>query len=367
MAIYNLGNLSSSVVSYDDFSVTPFESTDTFQFDIVGNRNISLFLHDISAGDDADLYLYQDTNNNGILDFNDLLVAQSTRAGNSSDVIDYSATTGTYFAVVSRFAAGSNGSVLYDLDLSATYEAGLLSAIPLSYTNYSLTATDPTDVFELRVNGTRTVDLLLSNISAGDDADLRLYQDVNGNGIFDASDRAAGLVASSLNSGAQNDAISYLATSGTYFAEVSRFAGGSTGSVSYDLTLAATPLGQPSNVLIPEVQVGSLSGDRLLNGQVSSTDTVDTYAFSLGFNEGVNILLYGVEWGADVDIRLIRDANNNGIVDASEVVGISQNSGNAPDMIAGVDLSGNYLLQVYQSSGSSNYSVMLDHYATPFA
>ncbi|NEN97493.1 MAG: peptidase, partial [Moorea sp. SIO3I7] len=49
----------------------------------------------------------------------------------------------------------------------------------------SLTVFDPTDVFRFRLNGTKDIGIALTNISAGDDADLRLFRDSNNNGVFE--------------------------------------------------------------------------------------------------------------------------------------------------------------------------------------
>ena len=358
---YDIGALGASVVSRNNFNLSPADPTDVFEFAISGSRQIALNLHGISAGDDADLYLYRDSNSNGVFDSGDAQVASSTIGSNFNDVIDYSATTGTYFAQVRRFGPGSTGPVRYDLDLSTNYDVGTLSSTPTSRNNFHLSATDPTDVFEFDLTGTRTINLSLTGITAGDDADLRLYRD-NGNGVFDAGDT---LVQSSLNGGNNDDIINYRGTAGTYFAEVSRFAPGSTGSVNYDLNMSAT-FGRASNLLAGEVVVGDITAFTPNQfGSVSSSDTTDTYAFSLGLFEGVNIELRGLT--SDADLRLIRDANGNGVVDAGDVITSSTGAGSSNEQINNINLSGDYFVQVYQYSGSTNYTLDFDHFTTPFA
>ena len=235
MSTYDLGTLRSDVVSRNAYSVTSSDPTDIFEFDIFGRRNIGLSLHNISTGDDADLYLYADTNGNSELDASDSLVASARNASNTNDVVDYSATAGTYFAQVSRYSS-SRGRVSYSLDLAATYDVGRLDNSTISRNFYRLSASDPTDVFEFNLAASQQVTLNLHNISAGDDADLALYRDSNGNGVLDADDRS---VATARNAGNADDEISYSAAAGTYFAEVSRYSNGSSGSVSYDLDLSA--------------------------------------------------------------------------------------------------------------------------------
>ncbi len=358
MATYSLGTLSSTPVSRNNYSVTTFDSTDVFAFQVVGSRRIGLFLHDLSA--DADIRLYRDVNNNGFLDSSDTLLASSTRGGTSNDVIDFGVSSGRYLAQVSRFSNVS--SISYDLDLSAVYDVGTVSTNIVSRNRYSLTTSDPTDTFEFRLSSTRNINLSLHNISLGDDADLRLYRDSNVNGIFDASDA---LLTSASAGSNRDDIINYNATAGTYFAQVVRYAPGSNGNVSYDLDISTTPSRTASNLLAKEVIVGNLTGDRILSGGVGSTDTTDTYYFSLSTYRGVNIRLDRLS--ADADIRLIRDGNNNGVVDAGEVLRSSSRGGTNADTINGYDLSGNYFLQVYQYSGNTSYRVTFDQYATSYA
>lgn len=240
----------------------------------------------------------------------------------------------------------------------ANYDLGTLSSTPTSRNRYSVTPSDSTDVFEFDIYGNQNINLNLHNISPGGDADLRLYQDSNGNGRLDSGDR---LVRSSIRSGNADDFINVRASTGTYFAQVSRYSGSSS-SVRYDLDLSSA---SPSNLLQKGVEVGNLSRDRTYQGSVGNSDTSDIYAFSLGLYEGTNIRLSGLS--SDADVRVIRDANNNQIVDPGEVVGSSTRGGTLSELISGLDRSGNYFLQVYQYSGNTNYRVTFDHYTTSYA
>lgn len=222
---------------------------------------------------------------------------------------------------------------------------------------HNLNATEPTDVFQFNLATPGNINLALKNISAGDDADLRLFRDTNGNGVFDASDRAAGPVASSTRGGNADDSINRISQSaGTYFAEVSRFAPGSSGDVSYDLLLSAS---SPSNLLPKEVSVGNLSGTtRNFSDRVDNTDTADTYHFSLSRAGRFSASLSGLS--ADADVRLIRDTNGNGIVDAGEVIASSTRGGNNSELLnASLSAGSNYFLEVYQFSGNTNYNLSM--------
>lgn len=359
-ATYDVGRLGTRTISRNRYSVTPSDSTDVFEFDATRSSNVNVSLNNISRGDNVDLRVFRDSNNNGVFDADDRLVASSRNGGNRDEVVNFFASRGTYFAQASR-SFPSRGSALYDIDISQytpSFDVGILRDRPTQRNNFTVSRTDREDVFEFDLLGTRTINLNLHDISRGDDVDLRLYRD-NGNGVFDSGDR---LLARSSRGGNRDDSINYRAGRGTYFAEVRHFRG--TGLARYDLDMSAT-FSRASNLLSEEVQVGNLSRDRLLRGGVNDRDTTDTYAFSLGLFEGTNIRLSGLR--SDADIRVIRDRNNNGIVDAGEVVGSSTRGGTLSDSINGLNQSGNYFLQVYQFRGNTNYQVRFDHYTTPFA
>ncbi|MEH2178650.1 pre-peptidase C-terminal domain-containing protein [Nostoc sp.] len=242
----------------------------------------------------------------------------------------------------------------------ALSDLGILGSTPVVKNNSSLTTTDPTDVFEFKITDASNINLSLTNISAGDDADIALFRDANNNGVLDSFDRNVGLFsARALN---QDDAINFKTSSGTFFAEVSRFAS-SSGDVSYDLALSATkpsgtiPVSDSSSNLLPkEFIIDNLLavGNVTRTGNVSNTNTTDVYSFSLARLERVDIRLDGLS--SDADIRVIRDSNNNRIVDAGEVIASSSRGGITPEQLV-VDGRGDYFLQVTEFTGSTNYNV----------
>lgn len=242
------------------------------------------------------------------------------------------------------------------------YSVGTLTETALTRSNYLTNETDSRDVYQFSTTSTSDINLSLSRISSGDDADLRLYRD-NGNGYFDSGDQ---WITSSSASGNRDDAINARGDAGTYFAEVVRYSPGSTGTVNYNLALSATSPYSPSNLLPKEIDLGDLSSDTTRSGYISNYNTTDVYSFSLDFYEGTNISLTGLS--ADADIRLYQDNNNNGIVDTNELVRSSTSGGSSSEYISGIDLSGNYFLMVSQfGSSSTSYNLNFDHYTTTFA
>ncbi|MEH2210967.1 PPC domain-containing protein [Nostoc sp.] len=250
----------------------------------------------------------------------------------------------------------------------ALFDLGTLGSTPVVKNNFDLTTSDTTDVFQFKTIGGKNINLSLTDISAGDDADIRLFKDANNNGVLDDFDRKVGLVS---NHGSnQDEAINFKTSSGTFFAEVSRFAPGSSGNVSYDLALSATapagtfPISASSSNLLPkEFVLGHLSGNVTRTGNISNTNATDVYSFSLGFREGVDIRLDGLS--TDADIRVIRDSNNNRIVDAGEVIGSSTNAGITSELISNINTPGDYFLQVTEFTGATNYNVAFNQFSVP--
>lgn len=245
---------------------------------------------------------------------------------------------------------------------------GTLGSTPVVKNNSDLTTSDPTDVFQFQITSGKNINLSMTDISAGDDADIRLFRDANNNGVLDSFDRNVGLASTRASN--QDEAINFKTSSGTFFAEVSRFAPGSSGDVSYNLALSATepsgtlPISASSSNLLPkEFVLGDLSGNVTRTGNVNNQNTTDVYSFSLEVLERVDIRLDGLS--SDADIRVIRDSNNNRIVDAGEVIASSTNAGITSELISNIDVSGNYFLQVTEAKGATNYNVAFSEFSIP--
>jgi hypothetical protein len=260
--------------------------------------------------------------------------------------------------------------------VTSNYSIGNLTSTPSSQSTY-LSDCYTDDVYSFNISNTSSINLNLHNISAGDNADLFLYADSNGNGMFDEYDQQ--LQYSNLG-GNSDDSINYLASAGTYFAQVVRDAPVSEGSLDYQLDLSATPDSpypadtEPPNLLPTEVMVGdnsfgTLFEDKTFYGSVGDTNTADTYFFHLlrpsGFSFGsdtASITLSGLS--SDADIRLIQDINENRIVDPGEVIASSTNGSTTDEFIANIG-AGNYYLQIYQYSGNTNYTLNFDYTYVP--
>jgi len=100
---------------------------------------------------------------------------------------------------------------------------------------------------------------------------------------------------------------------------------------------------------------------------VGSSDTRDTFSFSLANSGNINLALTGMS--SDADVRLFRDFNGNGIVDAGDTqIGSSTRGGNSDDTInIANQAAGNYVVQVDQLSGDTKYDLRVSTTAFPSA
>jgi hypothetical protein len=237
----------------------------------------------------------------------------------------------------------------------STIQLGAIGSTP-TFTNEFLFSGE-SDVFVMDVAGSTThINLgLRSGITSGKTR-LRLTEDTNRNGVFDSADRTIGSIG-----GASNDAMvhSRATGAGRYFATVTNSDGL---AFSYNLRATAS---KPSNIFDPTPfeNLGSITFDRELTRSVSNGQATSTFAFSLNSTSGVNISLTNSD--GDVDMRLIRDFNGNGVVDNGEEIARSALGGTATDRINNVTGAGSYILQAYQfAPGFLRYRLNLDHFTT---
>ena len=118
--------------------------------------------------------------------------------------------------------------------------------------------------------------------------------------------------------------------------------------------------GSPSSTLAAEEDFGySLSGDAAAveTGYISNDNTSDTYAVSVVDGEVIDITLSGLS--SNADLRAIQDSNDNNVVDPNEVYRTSTNLGASSENIS-LDQEGDYFVEVYQFSGSTDYTLQFD-------
>jgi hypothetical protein len=117
-AARNLGTLSGSK-SFDDWASGPFggaisDTEDVYKFSLSSTKSFSAKLIGAQDGQDLDLLLYRDKNNDGVLSASEV-VASSRKLDSPNEQITKSLSAGTYFLRV----AGINGETNYHLTFKA--------------------------------------------------------------------------------------------------------------------------------------------------------------------------------------------------------------------------------------------------------
>ncbi len=175
------------------------------------------------------------------------------------------------------------------------------------------------------------------------DADLYLYNSAG-----------TEITRSALDGYTQDESINVAnLAAGTYYIQAEQWSG----NTGFTLNLSTNSV---SNLLPSEVELGNVgAGTILQTGSINNSNTSDVYHFStLASSSNFNLSLYGLS--ADADVRVIRDANHNGIVDAGEEIARSENFGSLSETINLQGLgTGDYFVQVYQYSGNTNYTLTL--------
>lgn len=226
--------------------------------------------------------------------------------------------------------------------------------------------TTGTDTFRFRT-GTVPENVF---VSAGYDSTttrpfaLSLFRDTNGTKVLDSGDIAVRTIDDTPDTGDSFETMGGVRlTQDTYFARIRYF---TPNNFDYLLTVRRENTGSASPLATPEIPLGTIAQDLRKTDRVNDKDTADNFAFTLDGNSVLNI---GVkELGnqkSDVNIRVVQDLNGNGAVDKNEVVvkGTSTLKGNL-DTITGLKETGDYILQVCQSSGDTRFSVNFDHSAS---
>jgi hypothetical protein len=196
-------------------------------------------------------------------------------------------------------------------------------------------SSDTSDLYSFSLASTQDVNQALTGLSS--DADVRLYQDANNNGVIDSGDP---LIGSSTYGSNHDEAINAGSqAAGNYLVQVYQYSG----DTKYDLRLSATNDYAPSNILPAEVEVGNLSGTRNFSDWVGTTDTADVYHLIVNSTGTFTLNMTGLS--SDADVRLIRDTNSNSAVEPGEVIGISQAGGSSNESITASLTAGTTLLR----------------------
>ncbi|GET36092.1 pre-peptidase C-terminal domain-containing protein [Microseira wollei] len=219
---------------------------------------------------------------------------------------------------------------------------------------------DPTDVYRFTLGSASNVNFTLSGLSA--DADLVLIQDVDDDGVLgeDLHIQEAEIIGLSELEGTASETIDTLLQAGTYFIQVEQYEG----DTNYNLGLNITPFAPPTDTApntIPTARNLGLIGGTVpaISEYVGSADTIDYFKFTLNTQSDLELELSDLT--GDADVRLIRDANNNGVVEDEEEIDFSDAIGDDDEYIFAPDLAaGDYFIEVEQFDGEVTYDLLLN-------
>lgn len=237
--------------------------------------------------------------------------------------------------------------------MAAEFSLGTLSDTPIVITNF-VGDLDPQDTFSFNLpNSGVNINVVVTGLSANTDVDVKVFKDLNSNGIVDGIDTEVG---TSSRRGTFDEAINIANQgAGPYVAQVDPFSNNTSG---YNLRLSTTGFGSPSNLLSSDVLVGVLTSSRNFKDSLRNNDTSDIYNFIVNTAGSFTFTLDPVE-SVDPDLRLIQDINSNSVVDPGEVITTSSVSSGSNDVITNfLNPGDNYFIQVYQFFGDPiNYSL----------
>jgi hypothetical protein len=284
----DLGSLSDDATRLSGW-VGATDTIDFYRFQLNGyHLNVNL----IGLGADADLRVIRDVNNNGIIDYGEIL-ASSSRDGTYDETINLSGlVSGDYFVEVVRFS----GDTSYALQVSNSYTNDLLG-VETDLGDLSgaqvfsghIDNDNTSDVYKFTASTVYNVNISLTGLSA--DADVRLIQDTNSNGIVDSDD----VVAYSSRGWTDAEKITSAIPGWNYFVQVNQW----NGSSDYHLGISS----------------GDWFSNTLGNDEIMGEARYDYY------NNG------GID--RNEMIGLLRSAENYGIIDSSELIDLRNIVANA--------------------------------------
>jgi hypothetical protein len=362
-----------------------------YRFTLEIPSEFTLELGGLSA--DADVVLFQDLNENGEIDLEEI-IDLSANDGTTPEVIQRGLPTGTYWVGIERFEGNTNYTLLMstvprpdvppdNVGNTLSQAFNLTEALPGPLSNQGqisinqvleragfdqiqvLGDFNPRDIYSFSIVAPTRFRLNLDELSA--DADVAIAVDRNEDRVISDDE----IILSSENEGTQPEeiVIPKLSAGDNYYMIVESFEGETT----YNLTVETTPFEFP---ISQALEVGTLNPTpQTLTGALAETNLANTYRFNLTNPRDIQINLEGLS--ASTEVYLIQDVNNNGIVEGGEIL----TSAPGPEKIVGALIetgdyisdaetlswlglpAGTYVVSVTQFAGETDYSLSLS--ATP--
>jgi hypothetical protein len=366
----NLGDLTGSSRQMYDMVGGPFglptyeDATDLYKFTLTQTAPLNVQLQ-IGQGltpptFDADLKLARDTNGDGFIQSNEVF-AQSALSG--TDRLSTILNPGTYYAVVDQHGAYTS----YQLDLNSDFDgvlgvqqayndlsrarnAGTLAGEKVMRDGFGVFDTADYTKFTMGVGGTFTA-IATKEFKRYGEVYLSVVRDINANGRFDPGETIAN--GTNVNGVAR---VTANLPAGTYYV----YAGSNGQQTGYALRLISDYAG---GTLALARNVGPLTSTaKVFNDYIEQSgpgaDNSDVYRFTIASTKNVFATTTGSP-GKNAVLQLIRDANNNGVLDAGEVLAASDNPNSANESITRSLTAGTYFVRMAGVAGATNYALSL--------
>ncbi|CAD5923915.1 hypothetical protein NO976_00877 [Planktothrix agardhii] len=216
---------------------------------------------------------------------------------------------------------------------------------------------NPNDFYRFNLQNNSDFSLGLGGVSSKTTVDL--IKDFNNNNQINSVD---GDVLNSVDVYSGGAEINRALEAGTYYIQVSNDLG-----TNYDLRLEAaskpaTTPSNPGNTLNTALDLGSLISSKSFTDFVGKSDPVDIYRFTLNRNSDVELIVGRTSVRERVDLKLIKDYNNNGQINSvdGDILDSDYTSpGGFNAQITQALEAGTYYIQV-SSEESTNYDLRVN-------
>ena len=359
-AARNIGSVTDN--SFQDFigqftSPSLNDPFDTYKFkmDAAGTFDAKFTLDSTDESTfKAHMALIHDVNGDNAIEPGDT-IAQTSPGSNGH--IQTRLAAGTY---ILRLSADLNFSN-YHLHLNADYAGSsadtvrdLGSVDKLKSVNDFISA--PSDIFDdykFTVSGSRP---LFAAVSApGAVVTLELFNDANNDGVAEPNEAVIG------TQGGSFETLLRPITQGHYILRVHGFIG----SAVYSMSIETRPDGA-GNTLGSAKNLGAVNGLKQVDDYVAEADPIDFYKFTATASGTIGASI-STEFGGNVDLALIRDANNNGKVDKNEVLAAASMTQTGAKEFTKSISAGNYFLRVTSNDTQTSVSKYFLDFQTDYA
>jgi len=368
----DLGVLAGTAIVSEFVGTT--DPSDIYKFTISDVGNLQARVNSFSAGSRVELI--RDLNTNGLIDAGEVIASNVDSFAPFQPSIATDLPQGTYYVRVSP--SNPSNSTQYELTLVNTPFGGspppdpgniLATARNLGAVAGTVTAReyvgvlDSLDAYRFTLNDLSNIQVSVQATSTN--TQIQLVRDINGNGLVDNGE----VIVSETNFSSTNlSRFTQDLPAGTYFITVaSRNASAST---LYELNLVATPFGgdgqpDPGNLLSSARNLGPVAGTVNIKEYVGVIDELDAYRFTL--NDLSNVQVNVQATSANTRIQLVRDINNNGLIDNGEVIISDTNFSSTNLSRFTQDLPvGTYFITVDSRNTNASTLYQMSLVATPF-